>query len=485
MASRSIDQNTPHACCCKCRFCSGAEKHEDEEEHGCCCCARLCQTARALWLEQQQQHGDSCGMKQVEELYRQVWNREGGPPSAEDPVARPLCKKARLLLDEEKDDDKYYCCPDQRQQAGEKLALIYLQSDRAKQADKILVRLGFTCRLARSILDYEYDSSSSTTLENARAGDAKSSSDTIPCCIYDDFLSNSERSLLQSIFLDPTNSYWINHNYTVEPPSPYFSYLLPLFSSQPDDEDSGGGGREGLRSLVYRLRDFLAQHHSEQFPNVEKAQYVELWAHNRPHATGHQFHFDSDNEGCPTDGAAVIRNPICSCVLFLTDGSAAGGPSVVTNQRLASRHLATRGWMCPAAVNRLLAFDGKVLHGVIPGKQQRQQSPSHPSAPTRSQTQPASARRVTVMLAFWRRIRVRGDNEEGRPGAARLLPTQPEWARQLRAPLAREATTTTATTMPVAKQPIQVTPVYESVPDGAPWTRQKGLPDYEQMFQGF
>jgi hypothetical protein len=33
------------------------------------------------------------------------------------------------------------------------------------------------------------------------------------------------------------------------------------------------------------------------FPEVKEAQYAEWWAHKRPYQSGHQFHFDTDNEG--------------------------------------------------------------------------------------------------------------------------------------------------------------------------------------------
>lgn len=41
------------------------------------------------------------------------------------------------------------------------------------------------------------------------------------------------------------------------------------------------------------------------FPDVKEAKFVEWWAHRRPHSSGHQMHFDSDNEG-----RGGVRNPI-------------------------------------------------------------------------------------------------------------------------------------------------------------------------------
>jgi len=350
--------------------------------------------------------------------------------------------------------------------------LILLQSGRAREADAILQTLGYTCRLAESVLNYETRALEAATDD----GDTSTATDSVPCRIYDDFLTQAELQMLQSVFMDPKASYWTEHNYTVEPPSPYFSYLIPLG----DDTTSDDFG--GIGTFLRKLQAFLSGNNDSLFPAVKQATFVEMWAHNRPHATGHQFHFDSDNEGC-TGG--IIRNPICSCVVYLSS-SGGGGPSIITNQRLASRHLASiTGWSCPANVaGRLVAFDGKVLHGVVPGVKQ-QGTTRNTSASTTNHR-----RRVTVMFAFWRRIRVRQD-DDGRPGAARPFPTQPEWSRQLRKPLIATTTTTkgnddNVTRKPIQRKPLPLDHVYESVlEDGKAWTRKMGFPDYEQIFQGF
>jgi hypothetical protein len=89
---------------------------------------------------------------------------------------------------------------------------------------------------------------------------------------------------------------------------------------------------------------------------------------------GHQLHFDSDDEG-----QGGVRHPIITCIAYL-DGSAAqqqqqqqqdhseqqqgfiGGPTLMTDQVLGGP-LATRGWLAFPASNRVLAFDGRFLHG--------------------------------------------------------------------------------------------------------------------------
>jgi hypothetical protein len=108
------------------------------------------------------------------------------------------------------------------------------------------------------------------------------------------------------------------------------------------------------------------------------------------------MHFDSDNEG-----AGAVQNPIVSSVLYLS-GNGIGGPTLVTDQAFNATELALRGWMVHPAVGRLTLFDGKVLHGVIPG---RRPSPV------------PGAHRVTFMVAFWRDIRCR-PRADGLPGAS-------------------------------------------------------------------
>lgn len=116
---------------------------------------------------------------------------------------------------------------------------------------------------------------------------------------------------------------------------------------------------------------------------TSQAQWVEWWAHCRLHCSGHQLHFDSDNEArssfslanshvhhprfrCPlqmplilsrqADGRAIallwnitiivqgqggVRNPVVSTVTYLSE-EPIGGPTLVTDQLLTSHGLAAR-----------------------------------------------------------------------------------------------------------------------------------------------
>lgn len=176
-------------------------------------------------------------------------------------------------------------------------------------------------------------------------------------------------------------------------------------------------------------------------------------------------HFDSDDEG-----RGGVRNPIISTVLYISSGdsstsehgSHAGGPTIVTNQKLSDNRLASQGWLAHAKPQRLVAFDGSFLHGVVPGKSY------------------CDGRRVTLMMAFWDDILIRSG--EG-PGSARPFPTtnMPVWASQLASPAKIECVDYTSC---VETSPINLEVIYETL-DGEPWKRGMGMPSYDQVFQGF
>lgn len=85
---------------------------------------------------------------------------------------------------------------------------------------------------------------------------------------------------------------------------------------------------------------------------------AEWWTHSRPHGSGHQLHFDSDETAI--ESGYEPNHPIMTLIVFL-DGSV-GGPSLVTNQVLGGP-LATRGWLCHPVENRAVLFDANYLHG--------------------------------------------------------------------------------------------------------------------------
>ena len=210
-----------------------------------------------------------------------------------------------------------------------------------------LMTLGYAWRLAPEVLNYQLAVPPRTVSPAATALGVWAIDGALP------------PSLLRaaSSFLCPTSTFWSEHDYSVHLgfPRPYFSYLHKVSEVQRRST--------ALEQLLERLYTLALS----RTPAVKEAQYIEWWAHCRPHAAGHQMHFDSEDEGL-TDGG--VRHPILSTVLYLTGDPPAGlgGPTLVTDQTLASDTLATRGWLLHPAYNRLAAFDGRLLHGVVPGR---------------------------------------------------------------------------------------------------------------------
>lgn len=326
-----------------------------------------------------------------------------------------------------------------QREAGEKLALLYLQTGRSEKADEILVRLRYSCRLAGIIINYPE--------ETLAHGPPTYTGQLPPARVFDDFLSPAELEVLKRVFCDRESSYWKDNGYSVEPPSPYYSFIIPMA----EIESFGIIG-----NIIGKFQEYLES----------PCNYVELWAHNRPHCTGHQLHFDTDNEGLN----GVVKNPEMSSVLYLSGQDERGAPTIVTNQRLSSRRLATDAWLCYPKQNRVAMF-GRVLHGVLPGKcQDTSRSPQ--------QEKP----RVTVMLAFWRKIHIRTYPKGKVGGAAQAFPRHSEFGKIMTsAPLPGND----MNTKPKEVQPIHIKGVYESTENGKLWTPSMGMPGYEDMFQGF
>ena len=428
-----------------------------------------CEKARKLWLSA------TCldDLDQVETLYREALNSKRRQRS-DDPPPRKKNKNVN------KKSNKYAeLSADDYRQTGERLSLLYCQSGRTQKAKKGLSYLGFMCRLATHVLDYPMPTtkhirhSSNNSTNNHRT--LPSSTSSPPCVIYDNFLMSHELDHLKSIFENPKADYWSYHDYHVEPPSPYFSYVIPLQLQKKKEgkQSIGGGGGNFVHDLARKIWKHPGL--NKRFPALAQATYVEMWAHNRPHASGHQMHFDSDDEG----RGGVIRNPIVSTILYVT--AEGGGPSLVTNQRLDSTKLASKGWLAHPKARRLVAFDGRVLHGVVPGK---------------GISKIRDGRRVTLMFAFWKKIQIR---REATPGSARPFPLPPpsgndadaddddsnnniiEWAVGLSDPTIRVQSDYSKVK---EQQPVELDHVYETL-DGNAWNPRDGMLDYEQVFQGF
>ena len=550
----------------------------------------LMERARSRWLQAQSAHE----LQRVEQLYRSIydyndenhrwstttkrqrWRQEDGKEDQRDDNDDKN-KHHENPIEEEDDDEDDDNDSTARQDAGEKISLLLLQSGRSQEANQILHDLNYTCRLATHVLNYpttrtttsSISASYSSTCGTGGGGDP-------PCRVFDNFLTSAELAILQSVFTNPYSSYWTDHDYTVEPkPSPYFSYVIPLqasptttrttittMSEEKDEEDTTIREFGFLACLIRRILYQLSKASSSADDDdttappwkpqlLQQCTHVELWAHNRPAVTGHQLHFDSDNEGDSrsssndennnknnnnnkkSDEPPKVRHPLVSTVLYLSSSSSSslfhskddsinrgGGPTLITNQRRMSRHLADQGWLCAPKLGRLVAFDGRVLHGVIPGKLDMGNNNSNNNEDKGTHNIGNNNNRVTLMLAFWRRLQVR-DHGSSKVGAAKAFPTTTTWAKVLRQPFRPQqptvmslvsssssssrlstitipSTTTTTHSTDHHKNKdnddndnedtnvlIHLPHVYETVQDGKPWTRAMGMPCYDEIYQGF
>jgi hypothetical protein len=223
--------------------------------------------------------------------------------------------------------------------------------------------------------------------------------------LFDDTLPPALLRALQSGFA-ASSPFWRIHGYG---DAPFFSYLY-RFEDKP---------RSSLEQAIRHLHACAVSVN----PAVARARVAEWWVHSRPHSHGHQLHFDSDDEG-----RGGIRHPIQGSVCFVAGG--VGGSTLVTNQRLAHSTLASQGWLVEPRTNRYLMFDGRYLHGVIPGPGP---GPAAPGAAANAAAglvaatastggEPAAVavavaddlrsagpgpRRLTFMVAYWESIQAR------------------------------------------------------------------------------
>ena len=66
--------------------------------------------------------------------------------------------------------------------------------------------------------------------------------------------------------------------------------------------------------------DIFFQHARRMFQEAsEDYSFAEWWVHTRPHNSGHQLHFDSDDEGVKRGVSGQPLHPHCSTVLCLDE----------------------------------------------------------------------------------------------------------------------------------------------------------------------
>jgi hypothetical protein len=175
--------------------------------------------------------------------------------------------------------------------------------------------------------------------------------------------------------------FWAEHQY---PTPSFFSYCLALgddgkgvggtanrkkgTGKRAQRCGGGGGGAGAGGGLIGQLAAVVKEHAASLLPTGATVTDVEWWAHARdPEFGGHQLHFDLDEKALLESGA--IRSPAVSAVLYLQAGG--GAPTVVTDESITDATTsesvtATTAVRVSPRSNRLLLFDGSLLHGVPP-----------------------------------------------------------------------------------------------------------------------
>ena len=253
-------------------------------------------------------------------------------------------------------------------EANNLLARLLSQSvGRESEAKALLSSVGYKFTLSpwiTSLVDTSENQPSTHRLSSKRLQSAN-------VCVFDEVLSPIHLQYMQDIF-SPKSPFWPEHAYD-SPSSRFFSYQIPLVQAK----DRNSKSMCSFDSVVHSIWD-TAQNGMKK---LKDAKFAEWWCHSRPHCNGHKLHYDF-----VTDDGIVPRFPIASTVTFIT--ADCGGPTLITDQQMTSPSPRSHhGWMVQPRKNRLVCFNGSLLHCVLPG---------HGPSPS------VDARRVTFMIAFWK-----------------------------------------------------------------------------------
>jgi hypothetical protein len=169
------------------------------------------------------------------------------------------------------------CEADPDRIAATTLARLLYQRGADEDGDRIVRKLCCTHRLSSCILNYTSAMNLSSSLGSSAFEDAGCYVQVVDSAIPDGMHLHMKEAFSQM------SSFWREHNYCPSPPSAYFSYLHAI-TDRPTN---------ALEHILAYLHNLTCRH----FPQVCEAKFVEWWAHCRPHCSGHQMHFDSDDEG--------------------------------------------------------------------------------------------------------------------------------------------------------------------------------------------
>ncbi len=333
-----------------------------------------------------------------------------------------------------------------REMASYQLALLLLQTGgrcrnqrSEREADEILRKLGYRLRLSTKAFGYPACECEVFDKSNCKLKTNEESK--LPLVMIDDILPQPLFDALRHSFR-PNSRYWTNfyskttnddeggtrrifasHNISL-PTITQLTYTKCI------DQAS---------SLIEQVAIIVKHCLSEHFPSIMGATSAEVWSHRRPPDAQHQLHYDMDeirlhrlkqqhkddcnsttrgNKRQKVEDCSEERNisnkaedlnmmkdicPIISCVLTISVPNEAkacdkcgrlgdSAPTLVCNQSLLGSR-SNEGWLCYPRLNRLVAFDGSLLHAVVPGIPSEALSEDE-----------GDCSRVTLMMGFWKEV---------------------------------------------------------------------------------
>ena len=334
--------------------------------------------------------------------------------------------------------------------ASYQLALLLLQTSgrccnqaSEREADKILVKLGYRLRLSTKAFGYP---ACECAGDKSRCEMKTNKNSTLPLLIIDDILPQPLFKALRHS-MRPKSTYWTNfYSKTIEGRFDHEGDKRRIFASHnvslpKSTELTYTECIQNASSLIEQVAIIIKHCLLKHFPSVSAASSAEVWAHRRPPDAQHQLHYDMDEirlhalkqrhkhecnssptrdkkkqkvDNCSDERSksnqaeelSRIKNDLCpiiSCVLTVNVPNKTkkcdrcgrhgdGAPTLVCNQSVLGRR-SNEGWLCYPRLNRLVAFEGSLLHAVVPGL---------PSEPLDEDDDDYS--RVTLMMGFWKEV---------------------------------------------------------------------------------
>ncbi|CAE8712647.1 unnamed protein product, partial [Polarella glacialis] len=309
--------------------------------------------------------------------------------------------------------------------ARDRLMLLLLQGGQPGKAQELLLKSGYLYRLSDAVLTKTTTTETTTTTTKTTiptttqlaptalgsstgghgSGEGSLGSSERFVGFVDDALPLPLLRDLQAAF-GLESPYWPEHGYWSD--DAFFSYEVPLAEASSEANGPGPGpARHPAVEAALHIAEIAASVAPQLAGPGRRPGYAEWWCHSKPNCAGHLLHFDQSSDA---------QVPSISTVLYLSSADI-GGSTLMTEQTISEeKAMGRRGWLCHPKENRLLLFDGQLLHGVVAGgasgaaQTTAGQTTSQTTSKTTSQTtagqttsqttSQTSQRRVTLMVAL-------------------------------------------------------------------------------------